>query len=167
MNHGFHNKKTTLRTACIITMLAVPLAACSDRPAEPEGADQDVQQMVRDKEAERRPGSGDEPAVTANGADYTDEYSEPRESWTGDNAARDMAVTDIAESDAKAQRLLADALNGRDGFGSLEIEVQDGVAVLRGEVESAVQRRQAETMALAMEEIVAVRNELEISSGPE
>jgi hypothetical protein len=164
MNYEFALKTKTVRTACVVALLATPLAACSDRSTAPEGADQDVQQMVRDKEAERRPGKADEPSLSANDVDYTDDYSEPRESWTGGTTAQGMPVKDSAENDARAERLLTEELEGRDGFHAVEIEVQDGVASLKGEVESIVQHRQAETMALAMEEVVAVHNELDIRS---
>lgn len=166
MNYDSAHKKTILLSTGLAAVLAVSLAACSDRPSEPESAQQNVQQMARDKEAERRPGSG-EAAEERNDADYTDKYSEPRESWTGANSGDGMAVTDIAESDARAASLLMQQLEGREGFGTIKVDVKDGVARLEGQVASAVQRREAETLALAMEEIVAVENELEIAARPE
>ncbi|NHA14763.1 BON domain-containing protein [Thioalkalivibrio sp. XN279] len=163
MNYEFADRNRILRTACLVTLLAAPLAACSDRPDTPEGAQPDVQQMVRDKEAERRPGS-EQPEVTANDVDYDDEYGKPRESWTGGTTAGDGEIEGSAENDARAERMLREELAGRDGFRAIEIDVQDGIAHLRGEVESIVEYREAETLAMAMEDVVEVRNDLEIAA---
>lgn len=163
MNFKFTDKTKTFHMACVVALLAAPLAACSDSPDTPEGAQPDVQQMARDKEAERRPGS-EPPEVTANEVDYTDEYSEPRESWTGGATARDAEFESSDQSDARAERMLTEALAGRDGFRAVEVAVQDGVAHLQGEVASIVEHRKAETLAMAMEEVVEVRNDLEIAA---
>jgi hypothetical protein len=166
MNSRFTDNMKTVSTACLAALLAAPLAACSERAAAPEGAQQDVQQMVRDQEVERRPGA-DQPEVTANDVDYTDEYSEPRESWTGGATARDAEFASSDQSDARAERMLARELAGRDGFRAVEVDVEDGVAHLQGEVESIVEHREAETLALGMAEVVEVRNELEIAARSE
>jgi hypothetical protein len=163
MNFKFTDKTKTFHTACVVALLAAPLAACSDRPDVPESAQPDVQQMVRDKEAERRPGS-EQPEVTANDVDYTDEYSEPRESWTGGATARDAEFEGTAESDVRAERMLREKLVGLDGFRAVEVDVQDGVAHLQGEAKSIVEHREAETLAMAMDEVVEVRNDLEIAA---
>ena len=163
MSDRLEHKRMNWRAACLAALLAVPLAACSDRQAAPEGPQQNAQQMARDKEAERRSGS-EAPELKASESDSTEGYSKPRESWTG-GTARDAEFQGSGETDERVERRLAEELDGLAGIHLVEVEVEDGVALLRGEVESAVQRRQAETMALAMEEIVAVRNELEISAG--
>ena len=163
MNYALFRKTNPLLAAGLVALLAAPLAACSDRPAEPEGAQQDVQQMVRDKEAERRPGT-EQPELKSSDVDYTDEYSEPRESWTGDAAASDAEFESSEESDARAERMLSEALEGRDGFRAISIDVQDGVAHLEGEVDSIVEKREAETVAMGMDEVVEVRNDLRIAS---
>ena len=163
MKYEFTDTRKALPAACLVALLATPLVACSERPAEPERAQADTQQMVRDKEAERRPGS-EQPDVTANDVDYTDGYSKPRESWTGGTTARDAQFESSDESDAHAERLLAKQFSDRDGFHAVEVDVEGGVAHLRGEVDSVVQHREAETLAEAMEEVVEVRNDLQIAA---
>jgi len=163
MNYEFFLKSKLVLAAGLAALLAAPLAACSDRPDAPEGAQQDVQQMARDKEAERRPGT-EEPELKSGDVDYTDTYSEPRESWTGDATASDAEFESSDESDARAERMLSEALEGRDGFRAISVDVQDGVAHLQGEVDSIVEHREAEILAMGMDEVVEVRNELTIAS---
>jgi len=150
-----------LRAACIAALLAVPLAACSDRPADSGNAQVDAQQAARDKEVERREGK-EQPAVPESDADYPDRYGQPRESWTGGATARDAEFTSTAETDAQALDELMQALAERDDFDRVEIEVRSGVAHLEGTVESEPDRRAAEAMAMAVEGVVAVQNDLEV-----
>jgi hypothetical protein len=150
-----------LRAACVTALLAVPLAACSDRAPESGEAQVDVQQAARDKEVERRAGK-EQPPVPENKVDYPDSYGAPRESWTGGAAARDAEFRSTDATDAQALDTLRQALAERDDFDMVEIEVQDGVVHLKGEVESEPDRRDAEAMAMAVEGVVAVRNELEV-----
>lgn len=155
-----------LRAACVTALLAVPLAACSDRPADSGNAQVDAQQAARDKEVERREGKG-QPPVPPSPGDATDEYGKPRESWTAGAAAPDADLESSAETDARALEQLTQALAARDDFDRVSVEVQEGVAHLKGEVESESDRRDAEALAMAVEGVAAVRNELEVggSSG--
>lgn len=163
MSYELSRKTNPLLAAGLVALMAGPLAACSDRPEAPESAQPDTQQMVREKEAERRPGT-EEPELKSSDVDYTDTYSEPRESWTGGATASDAGFVSSEQSDAQAERMLREELAGRDGFRTINIDVQDGVAHLQGEVDSVVQHREAETIAMAMEEVVEVRNDLRIAS---
>lgn len=100
--------------------------------------------------------------MTANEVDYTDKYSEPRESWTGGATTAEGAFNSSAETDARALDKLTQELAAHGGFELIEVEVEDGVAHLTGEVESEPDRRKVEAMAMAVEGIVAVRNELAV-----
>lgn len=152
---------TVLRAACVTALLAVPLAACSDRPDESGSAQVDAQQAARDKEAERREGK-EQPPVPPSPGDATDEYGKPRESWTAGAAAPDGDLESSAETDARALERLTQALVARDAFDRVSVEVQEGVAHLKGQVESEADRRDAEALANSIEGVSAVRNELEV-----
>jgi hypothetical protein len=153
---------TILRTACLTALLAVPLAACSDRADDSGNAQVDAQQAARDKEVERRTGK-EQPPLPDNEIEKTaDSYGAPRESWTAGATARDAEFKDSAKTDARALDELTEALAARDDSDMIEVDVQDGVAHLEGEVESALDRREIEALAMAVEEIVAVRNDLEV-----
>lgn len=152
---------TVLRAACVTALLAVPLAACSDRPDESGSAQVDAQQAARDKEAERREGK-EQPPVPPSPGDVTDDYGTPRESWTAGAAAPDGDLQSSADTDARALEQLTQVLAARDDFERVSVDVQDGVAHLKGEVESETDRRDAEALAMAVEGVAAVRNELEV-----
>jgi hypothetical protein len=152
---------TILRTACMTAFLAVPLAACSDRTDDSGNAQVDAQQAARDKEVERRVGK-EQPPLPDNEIESADRYGAPRESWTAGATARDAEFKDSTKADAGALDELTEALAARDDSDMIKIEVQDGIAHLEGEVESVLDRREIETMALAVEGIVAVRNDLEV-----
>lgn len=163
MNKEYRHSMTAPAAACLAAVLAVPLAACGERPEEQPEADQPgALQLAREKEAERRPGAG-EPELNPGDADYTDEYAEPRESWTG-GASGDAVVTDVAATDARAMQQLRETLAGREGMGGVEVEVTDGIAHLTGEVDSWARKRQAEDIVTALEEVAEVRNDLQVSS---
>ncbi|MCX8052357.1 MAG: BON domain-containing protein [Armatimonadetes bacterium] len=70
-----------------------------------------------------------------------------------------MAVIDKL----KALQIKANIIADRTvGLMEVETEVQDGVAILRGEVESEEQKRVAENLARAVDGIIEVRNEIEV-----
>ena len=152
---------TILRTACLTALLAVPLAACSDRTDDSGNAQVDAQQAARDKEVERRAGK-EQPPLPDNQIETTDSYGAPRESWTAGATARDAEFKDSAKTDARALDELTEALAARDDSDMIQVDVQDGVAHLEGAVESVLDRREIEALAMAVEGIVAVRNELEV-----
>lgn len=156
---------TVLRTACMTAILAVPLAACSDRPADTGATQVDAQQAAREKPVERREGK-EQPSVAESEEDYTDRYSEPRESWTGGATAGGAEFKASAETDARAEQLLERTFDTRDELSAIDIDVEDGVARLEGEVMSALERHDAEQLAMSVEGIFAVRNELQIAPPP-
>jgi hypothetical protein len=157
---------TILRTACVTALLAVPLAACSERTADSGNEQVDAQQAARDKEVERRAGK-EQPPLPDNEIESADRYGAPRESWTAGATAGDAEFKDSAKTDARALDELTEALAARDDSDMIEIDVQDGVAHLEGEVESVLDRREIEALAMAVEGIVAVRNELEVGRNPD
>lgn len=166
MNGKYSRSLTVVGTACLAIFLSAPLAGCSDRPDEQSAAEQPkAEELAREKEAERRPGA-EQPEMDPGEVDYTDEYSEPREAWTGEGT-RDTELTDIAETDARAQQQLRETMAAREGFGDVQVEVTDGIAHLTGEVDSMVMKRDAGALAMALEYVVEVRNDLKIRAVPE
>lgn len=160
MNANKTHPITLLGAGGLALLLAVSLAGCGEPPEEQPAAEQPgALEMAREKEAERRPGAG-EPELKPGDADYTDQYTEPRESWTG-GAPGEVAPTDVAETDARAELQLRQALAAHDGMGDVEVEVTDGIAHLTGEVDSMVLRREAEDIVLAVQGVVEVRNDLQ------
>lgn len=159
-----------LRTACLVALLAVPLAACSDRPADTddeESAQLSAQEAARNTEVERREGK-EEPPLPANpneAGDADDQYSEPRESWTGEGTAKNAEFQGSAENDARAEQLLKEEFSTRDELRAIEVDVENGVAVLKGEVGSVLDRIQAGSLAETIEGVVTVSNELQVASG--
>lgn len=156
---------TIFGAACLAAVLAAPLAGCSDRPDEQPAADQPkALELAREKEAERRPGTEDAETGQAD-VEYAEEgYAKPRESWTGGGTARDAGFTDVAETDARAMQQVKDVLAAREGFGQVNVEVTDGIAHLTGEVESWLMKQEAENIVMALEGVVEVRNDLEVSA---
>lgn len=169
--HSRVRNQVSLRTACVVAVLALPLVACSERPADTDkgSAEVSAQQAARDKEVERREGKEQPPvpASQAEAGDASSQYSTPRESWTGGATAQDAGFKSSAENDALAKQLLEHAFHERAGMGAIEVDVEDGVAVLRGKVGSALERVEAEALAEKLEAVLAVRNELEIAPGPD
>lgn len=146
------------RLACLVALLAAPLAACSDRSAQPENTQGDSGQ------AQAVPAEGaQQPAVEPTDTTYTDGYSKPREAWTGGATAEDAQFKGSADSDAQAVAQLKRELSARDDFSQIEVDVQDGIAHLTGEVESEADRQDAVEAAMGVEGVAAVRNELQVS----
>jgi hypothetical protein len=146
------------RLACLVALLAAPLAACSDRSAQPETTQGDSGQ------AQAVPAEGaQQPAVEPTDTTYTDGYSKPREAWTGGATAEDAQFKGSADSDAQAVAQLKQELSTRDDFSQIEVDVQDGIAHLKGEVESEADRQDAVEAAMGVEGVAAVRNELQVS----
>lgn len=160
MKSNYTHPITFLGASGLAALLALTLSGCGERPEEQPAVEQPgAAEMAREKEAERRPGA-EQPEAVANDVDYTDEYTEPRESWTGGSAS-DAAFTDVAETDARAEQALRQALAAREGMSDVEVEVTDGIAHLTGEVDSMVTRREVEDIVLAMQGVAEVRNDLQ------
>lgn len=160
----------TLRAACLLALLALPLAACSDRPADTDdegSAEVSAQEAARNNEVERREGMEEPPLPVSrdDAGDADDQYSEPRESWTGEGTAKHAEFNSTAENDARAEELLKQEFSKRDELRAIEVDVEDGVAVLKGEVGSALDRVEAESLAETVEGVVTVNNELQVASG--
>ncbi|NGP54287.1 BON domain-containing protein [Thioalkalivibrio sp. XN8] len=167
MNEKYSRPVTVLCAAALALVLATPLAGCPNRSDEQSASEQPkAGELAREKEAERRPGAA-EPETDPGEVDYTDEYSEPRESWTGGGTARDAEFTGIAATDARAQEQLRETLAAREDFGDVQVEVTDGIAHLTGEVDSMAIKRDAGALAMALEGVVEVRNDLKIRTVPE
>jgi osmotically-inducible protein OsmY len=147
------------RLACLVALLAAPLSACSDRSAERESAQAESgQERAQAVEAE----GAQQPAVEPTDTTYTDGYSKPREAWTGGATTEDAQFKGSADSDARAAAQLERELSARDDFSKIEVDVQDGIAHLTGEVESEADRQDAIEAAMGVEGIAAVRNELQV-----
>ena len=98
------------RLACLVALLAAPLAACSDRSAQPENTQGDSGQ------AQAVPAEGaQQPAVEPTDTTYTDGYSKPREAWTGGATAEDAQFKGSADSDAQAVAQLKRELSADRG----------------------------------------------------
>lgn len=167
MNGKFSRSMTVLCTACFAIVLTTALTGCPNRSDEQSATEQPkAEELAREKEAERRAGA-EEPELDPGEADYTDEYTEPRESWTGGGTAREAEYTDVAETDARAQERLRETLAAREDFGDVQVEVTDGIAHLTGEVDSMAIKRDAGALAMALEGVVEVRNDLKIRTVPE
>lgn len=154
---------SSARLACLVALLAAPLAACSERIPEGDTA-QSRADSQREQEAQTAPADGAQQRdIASNGTDYADGYSKPREAWTGGTNARDAKFDGSAERDARAQAELEKALSSNDDFSMIDVDVQDGIAHLEGEVESEPDRQAAVETAMAVEGVVKVRNEVQVS----
>jgi osmotically-inducible protein OsmY len=162
-SHNTGRAMSQARLACLVALLAVPLAACSDRSAQRETAQAESAQE-QDSQIQADTGEGVQQAdIEATDTTYTDGYSKPREAWTGGATAENAQFKGSADSDARALAQLEEAFSARDDFSMIEVDVQDGIAHIEGEVESEADRQEAIETAMEVEGVAAVRNELQVA----
>ena len=83
---------------------------------------------------------------------------------TSQLSAEAWLAADLAATDRRTSAALARRLGAVPGLEDVEVEVDAGVATLRGEVTAEADRELAETLAHGVAEVVAVRNRLTAST---
>lgn len=78
-------------------------------------------------------------------------------------AAKEIAVSDVAD-DAAIQRRIERILEKSDWFPEVEVEVNEGIVILKGTTTDAAYKRWAEQVANQTVDVVAVVNRIEVIS---
>jgi osmotically-inducible protein OsmY len=158
------SRRNSLMVSCAVA-LALPLAACSDDQAarNPERAEQPAearQDADGNMAGEGRMMDGEGRMMSANGGmEDTMESMQHR-------AGEMMAEAGDAASDMRMHMALEMKLAANDQLSAMMIntDVKDGVAHLEGEVATDAQREMAAELAMTVDGIESVMNDLQVNA---